>query len=1280
MKRAAKWIVLVCLVAVVLAVVAVELIDWNFLKPRIAAQVKQATGRELSIGGDVEIDLLPRPRIVLHDVALANPDWTTPEHFVELERLRVAPDLLAAAVGRVALARIDIDAPKLRLVDRSNAPPNWAFAGNGDSGATDPVPVHRLDVTNAEILYRAPGAERTLDFRVPSIRVRDDGESASASAKLVIRDREVEFDAETDSLFSGLGLDESFEGELRVATEESRIDSEFALSRPSFPAEWKMRVDADIEDVDRWTALIPGADSTGIGSLALEVSLARSGSTWKAEEVDVTALEGSLKADLEVDTGGEVPVLNGSIRSNSINVAALREALPGSDSSAAASESLPRVPVLPRWNGSIAFDIEQIAGLAVPITDATAVLRFEGHRMSLENVEVVALGSTVRGSAHVSSAPDAVSAGLSLSAEDVELEEESERGPALDGDAQLRLEPVARDRWERAAIVRSLHVETATLEYTNPESNTRLTTTVLLAGKGARPEIELSGTLAGRPLDARIEGEALASAFPGPKYALRGQATSADLALSVETTLDSVMNLHRFDGHITLAGNGADDLEPWLGPGMMQTPPFEVAGRLDRDDGQWVAEEVRVEVGQSRLRGSVQVDVDGRPHVAVALQADPLDLGWLQDDSEDGGTDRSSGDGSSGLAWLRGFDADFEFDATEVRLAGGPMLVGLDMKAVLEQGVVEVRRFGTNLAGGTFSVEGRIDAAETPASATIDADFEDIALGRLAETFSPLEERLGLLSGNARIVVTGTLDKAYRDDVLAPMIGRLKIEPSELRFTDAEAGTDLLLKLRTEGLASDGQRFRIDGSGRYDGDRVALEYRSDPLLDIRLPDRPYAVGLDATIVETRIELDGTLLRPLALEGLDLQLALAGPNPQRLSRLLGVPLPELPPYDVSGQLGMETNRWSLSDLDGTVGDSDLRGNIAFDADASPPALTGELRSDSLDIDDLAGIAGAEPAAGEGETASERQRRQARAERSDRFVLPDDPIIGDAWREVTADVRYRGNSVRAGDVPLTDLVIDFSLKDGVARFEPVGFGVGDGSVDFTLDLDANHETPEGTLSVEMRAVDLRKAVADWDLADDSVGIVAAQGQFWVSGDSIADLLGSADGGLVMLMTEGRLEALLVELAGLDASQAFLSWIGGRAGIPINCAYVDLKSRDGTVDVDTFVIDTDDTIFTVGGRVNLDDERLDLSVVAHPQDASALVGRTPFHLGGTFDDIDAGIHGGELGLRVGASAGLAALAGPLAAVVPLLEVGVDDRTGYCQGLVERTRGAIETGKDGR
>ena len=55
-------VVFVALIGAVLIVPS--FIDWNDYKPEIAAQAKKATGRSLSIEGDIRIAILPAPALV----------------------------------------------------------------------------------------------------------------------------------------------------------------------------------------------------------------------------------------------------------------------------------------------------------------------------------------------------------------------------------------------------------------------------------------------------------------------------------------------------------------------------------------------------------------------------------------------------------------------------------------------------------------------------------------------------------------------------------------------------------------------------------------------------------------------------------------------------------------------------------------------------------------------------------------------------------------------------------------------------------------------------------------------------------------------------------------------------------------------------------------------------------------------------------------------------------------------------------------------------------------
>jgi len=74
-----KWVLGIAALLMVALVVTAYLIlityDYNKLKPEIIRAVKDATGRELTLGGDIELAIGLSPSLVVADVMLANAPW-----------------------------------------------------------------------------------------------------------------------------------------------------------------------------------------------------------------------------------------------------------------------------------------------------------------------------------------------------------------------------------------------------------------------------------------------------------------------------------------------------------------------------------------------------------------------------------------------------------------------------------------------------------------------------------------------------------------------------------------------------------------------------------------------------------------------------------------------------------------------------------------------------------------------------------------------------------------------------------------------------------------------------------------------------------------------------------------------------------------------------------------------------------------------------------------------------------------------------------------------------
>ena len=64
MKKALYVVGGLVVLLIVAALVAPSFVDVNRYKPEITAAVKQATGRDLTIGGDIELTILPSPAVI----------------------------------------------------------------------------------------------------------------------------------------------------------------------------------------------------------------------------------------------------------------------------------------------------------------------------------------------------------------------------------------------------------------------------------------------------------------------------------------------------------------------------------------------------------------------------------------------------------------------------------------------------------------------------------------------------------------------------------------------------------------------------------------------------------------------------------------------------------------------------------------------------------------------------------------------------------------------------------------------------------------------------------------------------------------------------------------------------------------------------------------------------------------------------------------------------------------------------------------------------------------
>ena len=156
---AAGGLVSVLLIAVAIAVWRIDPND--FLAP-IQARIKQATGRDATIRGGIDLKLSLTPRLVAHDLALANAPWGRAPVMLSAKQLDIEVALLPLLRQRIEVVRAGLVEPSIALETDGHGHANWDFGGTAAGaapaeGGSTPLAafgISNFAVTNGTLTYR----------------------------------------------------------------------------------------------------------------------------------------------------------------------------------------------------------------------------------------------------------------------------------------------------------------------------------------------------------------------------------------------------------------------------------------------------------------------------------------------------------------------------------------------------------------------------------------------------------------------------------------------------------------------------------------------------------------------------------------------------------------------------------------------------------------------------------------------------------------------------------------------------------------------------------------------------------------------------------------------------------------------------------------------------------------------------------------------------------------------------------------------------------------------
>ena len=464
-------------------------------------------------------------------------------------------------------------------------------------------------------------------------------------------------------------------------------------------------------------------------------------------------------------------------------------------------------------------------------------------------------------------------------------------------------------------------------------------------------------------------------------------------------------------------------------------------------------------------------------------------------------------------------------------------------------------------------------------------------------------------------------------------------------------------------------QFAWKANGTYQGVPANGSGRIGAVLALQQNGQPFPVQARLHIGDSHIVLVGTLTDPTHLAALDLKLWFTGSSMAKLYPIIGVTLPDTPPYATEGRLKAELHRngshFSYQHFRGRVGGSDLAGDLDYTTGGARPKLSGTVKSQLLQFADLAPLIGADS------NTEKQQRGDATSQPVDK-ALPVEPFRTDRWQAMDADVQFStARIVHGPSLPIESLSTHLIMTDGLLQLDPLNFGLAGGTISSHIHLDGSKSPMQGALKLSARHLKLKQLFPEFAPMQTSFGEINGDADLGVRGNSVAALLAHANGELKLLMNDGAISKTLLETAGLNVGNIVIGKLFGDKTVKINCAASDLVATDGLFDARLFVFDTEDATINVSGTANMTSEQLNLDVTPHTKGFRIFSLRSPLYVKGTLKNPDVGVQKGPLLIRGAGAVALGVVAAPAAALLALVAPSHDNaNANTCSTILEQMR----------
>ncbi len=434
---------------VVLAIVAILVIDPNEYKDEIVAAVEDRTGREFNIESDIDLNLGLTPSFAVGGLRLSNAEWGSRPEMLKVGEFAAEVALVPLIFGNLQINRLVLRDADILIETDATGRSNLDFAGAGkkdrvSKSAAGAPRINGVRIENAILTLRdgAAGTSARLEIR-----------RLTAAAPSLLAPLEIDLDA--IATLDGTAVEFDAEGKIGALTQLLAGGQPYPIDLTANGFGLTAKIDGAIADPANTKGLdlkleVSGADLNGLaalageglptaGPIALAASVKGDADNAVLENVAFKIGQTDLAGRASVDRRGDRPKLAASLKASQID---FTELFPGdemasdagaTDQNAAADTAKPKagdkvfpseplpLDVLKSFDAKLDFEVTKLILQGAILADTKGVLALDNGALAIKPLETSLASSEMAGNVSIDTRSEPATVSFELNASKLDI-------------------------------------------------------------------------------------------------------------------------------------------------------------------------------------------------------------------------------------------------------------------------------------------------------------------------------------------------------------------------------------------------------------------------------------------------------------------------------------------------------------------------------------------------------------------------------------------------------------------------------------------------------------------------------------------------------------------------------------------------------------------------------------------------------------------------------------------------------------------------------------------